>query len=110
DAYASRVRNVDTNGKISTIVGNGQCDFSGDGRLAKSAKVCQPYGVAVDKSGNVYVADTYNNRVRFIDTNGIISTIAGNGTATFSGDGGPSVNAAVNAPSNVTVDAAGNIY
>jgi sugar lactone lactonase YvrE len=110
DAYASRVRKIDTTGTISTIVGNGICNFAGDGGPAKSAMVCQPYGVAVDNAGNVYVADTYNYRIRKINSSGIISTIAGNGTATFSGDGGPSVNAAVNAPSGLTVDAAGNIY
>jgi sugar lactone lactonase YvrE len=110
DAYSSRVRKIDITGTISTIVGNGICNFSGDGGPATSAMVCQPYGVAVDNAGNVYIADTYNYRIRKINSSGIISTIAGNGTATFSGDGGPSVSAAVNAPSGVTVDAAGNIY
>ena len=110
DAYTSRVRKIDTTGVISTVVGNGICNFSGDGGPAASAQVCQPYGVAVDNVGNVYIADTYNYRIRKINSSGIISTIAGNGTATFSGDGGLSVNAAVNAPSGVTVDSAGNLY
>ena len=86
DAYASRVRKIDTTGTISTIVGNGICNFAGDGGPAKNAMVCQPYGVAVDNAGNVYVADTYNYRIRKINSSGIISTIAGNGTATQTRD------------------------
>ena len=110
NAYSSRIRKVDTNGLISTIVGNGSCNFGGDEGPATSATICQPYGVAVDNSGNVFIADTYNHRIRKVNSSGIISTIVGNGTPSFSGDGGQSVNATVNSPTGVAVDATGNIF
>jgi hypothetical protein len=64
EAYGSRVRKIDTTGTISTIVGNGNCGSGGDGGPAVNATVCQLYGIAVDATGNVYIADTYNHRVR----------------------------------------------
>lgn len=108
DTNNQRIRRV-VGGTITTIAGNGQQGFSGDGGPATSASFSAPQGVAVDGAGNVYVADYSNNRIRKI-TNGVISTIAGNGNAGFSGDGGPALNAALNAPCSVNVDAAGNLY
>ena len=108
DTNNQRIRRV-TGGTIATIAGNGQQGFSGDGGPATSASFSAPQAVAVDGAGNVYIADYSNNRIRKI-TNGVISTIAGNGKAGFSGDGGPALNASLNGPWNVTADAAGNLY
>ena len=100
---------------INTIAGSGGTataggGFSGDGGPAIAAKLNAPQGVAVDASGNVYIADYMNNRVRKVDTNGIIRTIAGTGVAGYNGDGGPATLAELNLPMCVVVDAAGNIY
>lgn len=95
---------------INTITGDGTAAYSGDGGLATTAKINNPYGVAVDGIGNVYIADYGNNRIRKIDTFGIIRTIAGNGTASFTGDGGPATAATINAPRGIAVDGAGNVY
>jgi gliding motility-associated-like protein len=96
---------------ITTVAGGGGAGFSGDGGPATSAQFSNPISVAVDASGNMYVADYFNHRLRKIDgVTGIISTIAGNGTAGFSGDGGLAVTAQINNPSDIIVDAAGNIY
>ncbi len=101
--------NVSTNGIISTVVG-GSLGFSGDGGIATNAQVNKPYGVAVDTTGNMFIADTFNHRVRKVDTNGFISTVAGNGTAAFSGDGGAATNASLNQPYAVTSDNFGNLF
>jgi BACON domain-containing protein/NHL repeat-containing protein len=100
---------------ISTFAGAGPGGilaggFSGDGGAATKAKLDFPHGVAADRNGNVYIADTLNNRIRKVDASGIISTVAGNGKQGFSGDGGPASNAALNSPYRITVDAAGNLY
>lgn len=95
---------------ITTIAGNGIAGFAGDGGAATSAKINQPWGVAVDASGNTYIADYANHRVRKVSSSGIITTIAGTGVAGFSGDGGPASSAQINMPYDVTVDAAGNVY
>jgi Bacterial Ig-like domain (group 3)/NHL repeat len=103
-------------GIISTVVGNGNSTFSGDGGLAKLATVNQPNGVTIDGAGNLYIADTGNDRVRMISAaTGIITTVAGNGSAGNSnanqvGDGGAATSANLNQPYGVTVDAAGNVY
>ena len=97
-------------GKISTIAGNGILGFSGDGSTATSAQLNIPHGLAVDSSGNVYVADWGNNRVRKITSTGTISTAAGNGVLSYSGDGGTATQAQFSNPSAVAVDPAGNIY
>src|ERR1019366_551365 len=91
DAFASNVRKVDTNGVISTVAGDqGQGGFAGDGGPATSALLANPTGVAIDRSGNIYIADRANNRIRMvIASTGIITTIAGSNTTGFSGDGGP---------------------
>jgi hypothetical protein len=97
-------------GLITTIAGNGTTGFSGDGGLATNAQLNLPSGVAVDSGGNVYVSDTYNFRVRKIDSSGIISTIAGTGLAAYSCDGVPSRSAALVYPTGLKVDTAGNLF
>jgi len=105
-----RVRRIDTSGTITTIAGNGQYRFSGDGGPAGSANLNQPVGLGFDVSGNLLVADLSNSRIRMIRTDNSIQTVAGNGTFGFSGDGGPAVNAALNLPQGVAADQAGNFY
>jgi len=110
DTANNRVRKVTVAGVISTVAGNGTSGFSGDGGPATSAQLNLPSGVVVDVADNLYIADTINNRVRKVTVAGVISTVAGNGTAGFSGDGGPATSAQLNAPNGVAVDAAGNLY
>ncbi len=106
----NRIRKVGTNGNISTIAGTGVSGYSGDGGTATSALLNGPQSVVVDGSGNVFIADTGNNRVRKIGSTGVITTVAGNGIAGFSGDGSPAINAQVGNPSALAVDNVGNIY
>ncbi len=96
---------------IYTIAGNGTANYNGDGIQATAAEVNQPSGVAIDKNGNVFIADNVNNRIRKIDAaTGIITTVAGNGTQAYSGDGGQATAAELAQPWNVALDAVGNIY
>jgi hypothetical protein len=98
-------------GIINTVAGNGTSSFSGDGGAATSAEMYYPQGVAVDGAGNFYIADKNNNRIRKVTaSSGIIVTVAGNGTAGSSGDGGPAISAELDTPYGVAVDSAGNIY
>jgi sugar lactone lactonase YvrE len=106
----SVVRKVDTNGIITTVAGNGTAGYSGDGGPATSANLNEPYAVAVDLAGNLYIADTLNERIRKVDTNGIITTVAGNGSYGYSGDGGPATSAPLGFADGVAVDSAGNLY
>jgi len=94
---------------LATIAGNTTGGFSGDGAAATAAELYAPIGVTVDGSGNIYIADEYNSRIREV-TSGVINTIAGNGTAGYAGDGGPAVAAEINYPWAVTLDGSGNIY
>src|SRR5688572_7063130 len=110
DSTNHRIRRISANGTITTVAGNGVQGFSGDGGPATSASFRFPIGVAVDAFRNIYVADGDNNRVRRINPAGIITTVAGDGIGRFSGDGGPAVNASINVPSDVVVDASGNLY
>ena len=118
DALNNRVRKVNKAGVITTVAGNGFPIFSGDGGPATSAGIAfigtaVHQGVAVDKAGNLYITDSADNRIRKVNTSGIISTVAGKGTlgvSGFSGDGGPAVSAQLSAPSGVAVDGAGNLY
>ena len=105
---SSRIRRVSPQGIITTVAGSSQ-GFSGDGGPATSAKLWEPQGVAVDTSGNVYIADTRNQRIRKVNSSGIINTIAGVGAQSY-GDGGPATSAALNHPQGVVVDGAGNFY
>jgi len=98
-----------SNGVIAAVAGNGKQGFSGDGGPATAAELSLPENVAVDSAGNVYIADTFNNRVRKV-ANGVITTVAGNGTSGFSGDDGPAASAQLNTPYGVAVDSAGNLY
>lgn len=106
----ARIRKVSASGTISTFAGTGTSGYSGDGAAATSAKLNNPVGVAVDGSGNVYIADFGNSVIRKVNTSGVISTVAGTGTAGFSGDGGAATSAKLNSPVHVTIDASGNMY
>ncbi len=110
DMGNNRIRKV-TGGTITTIAGTGAAGFIGDGGSAATAKVNAPMGVKVDGSGNIYIADANNNRIRKISTSGIISTVAGNGIAGYSGgDGGLATAAEVNHPTSVGIGANGKVY
>jgi len=100
---------VDTNGIISTFAGTGSAGYSGDGGAATSAKLYKPQGVGTDAAGNVYIVDTYNYRIRKVDTNGIITTVAGKGQGD-TGDGGAATNARLNNPWGMAFDASGAMY
>lgn len=95
---------------ITTVAGNGVASYSGDGGSATQATINGAPYVATDLSGNLYIADQNNNRVRRVDANGIITTVAGTGAQGFSGDGGPAAQASLNYPTGVCTDAAGNLY
>jgi hypothetical protein len=112
DADNDRVRMVDSSIRIiTTVAGTWWAGYNGDGFPAKWARLYYPRGVHVDGSRNVYIADTYNHRIRKVDGDtGIITTVAGNGSKGFSGDGGPATNAKLRYPYNVFVDTAGNIF
>ncbi|WP_338930531.1 NHL repeat-containing protein [Streptomyces netropsis] len=110
DDYNHRVRKVGPDGIITTVAGNGADGFGGDGGPATDASLHFPHAVAFDGGGNLYIADRYNYRVRKVGPDGIITTVAGNGTIGFSGDGGPAVTAALNLPQCVVVDGIGNLY
>jgi sugar lactone lactonase YvrE len=110
DSNNNRIRRVTADGTISTVAGNGTAGFSGDGGPATNASLHQPQRVAADTNGNLYVADWWNHRIRRVDPNGTISTVAGNGTSGYSGDGGSATSASLQYPMGVAVDAAGNLY
>ncbi len=108
DPSGGRVRKV-SGGAIVTVAGNGTQSFSGDNGLAIYAQLSGGAGVAVDAAGNLYIADSENNRIRKVSS-GVIATVAGNGTAGFSGDNGPAAFAELSRPEGVAVDTAGNLY
>jgi uncharacterized protein (TIGR03437 family) len=110
DSGNSRIRKIWANGRITTIAGNGTYGYSGDGGPAAAAQLSYPGGIAVDRSGNLYIADYDNHRIRMVSPAGAITTIAGNGAPGYSGDGGPAANAQLHYPNGVAVDAANNIY
>ncbi|MCZ6750920.1 MAG: hypothetical protein O7E51_03730 [Acidobacteria bacterium] len=110
DSDNDRVRKVSPDGIITTVAGNGNSAFSGDGGPATSASLSSPAGVAVDAAGNLYIADFANDRARKVSLDGIISTVAGNGLFKFAGDGGPATSASLHNPSSVAADTAGNVY
>jgi uncharacterized protein (TIGR03437 family) len=130
DEANSLIRKLAPNGILTTVAGNtsqpGSCSYSGDGGPALGAGLCYPFDAVTDALGNLYIADTLNNVIRKVDTNGIITTVAGNGvgagelpgsytgpgsgTGAYSGDGGPATKASLNYPVSVAVDAAGDLY
>jgi sugar lactone lactonase YvrE len=110
DSFNYRIRRVGTNGIITTVAGNGTNAYSGDDGIATNASLDLPYGVAVDGSGNLFIADSSNNRIREVNTDGIITTVAGNGTGAFSGDGGAATAASLFEPDGVAVDGSGNLF
>ena len=111
DTFNHRVRRIDQKtGMITTVAGSGSAGFSGDGGPATKAQLNEPYGIVFDASGNLFVADRLNRRVRRVDgRTGIITTIAGNGTKSFSGDGGPAIAAGLVEPNGVALDRGGQI-
>jgi trimeric autotransporter adhesin len=110
DSGNNRIRKVTPDGVISTIAGDGIPDFGGDGGKAIFARLSRPTGVAIDTAGNLFIADHNNNRIREIKPDGTISTVAGNGTSGFSGDGGQAISAQLNYPTGVAVDSVGNLF
>ena len=113
DEFNQRIRKVDNKGIITTIAGSGSPDqgaFSGDGAVALNARLNRPADVVVDSLGNLYIADTQNHRIRKVDNKGIITTIAGTGTANYSGDGGPATLATLNTPSGLTIDGKNHLF
>jgi sugar lactone lactonase YvrE len=101
---------LDDNGVVTRIAGNARAGYSGDDGPATDAQLNSPAGVAVDDTGNVFIADSANHRIRKVLPDGIIVTVAGNGTEGFSGDGGPATSARVSSPTGVAVDGAGNLF
>jgi sugar lactone lactonase YvrE len=112
DTFHYRIDKVAPDGTVSPYAGSGSSSygFSGDGGPALSAKITEPWGIALDAAGNLYIADTWNNRIRKVTPGGIISTIAGTANAGFSGDGGPAISAQLNMPTALAVDAQNNLF
>jgi RHS repeat-associated protein len=105
-----RIRRVASDGIITTVAGNGICSYSGDVGPATQASLCYPSGVAVSADGSVYIADSGNHRIRRVAQDGIITTVAGNGTQGYSGDGGPATQAGLYGSYGVDVGADGSLY
>ncbi|WP_331743400.1 hypothetical protein [Kitasatospora sp. NBC_01300] len=105
-----RISKVDAKGVVTTIAGNGQAGFAGDGGPATAARINSPIGVAVDGGGNVYIAEYAGHRVRKVAPDGVITTVAGDGIAGYAGDGGPATAARLYSPGGVVLDRTGNLY
>jgi sugar lactone lactonase YvrE len=110
DRSNDRIRKIDTKGNISTVAGSGNSGYRGDAGPATQANLDKPFGVAVDKNGNLYIADRGNNRVRKVNTDGIITTLAGDSSFFFMGDNGPAYRASVAGPTGMVVDDDGTVY
>jgi sugar lactone lactonase YvrE len=110
DSGNSRIRKIDSGGKISTIAGTGSDGFSGDSGLATAAQLNSPRGLAIDAGGNLYIADGFNFRIRMINAQGKITTIAGMGAFGQSGDGGPATSATIGLVQGLALDKVGNLY
>ena len=108
DTGNHRIRKV-SGGVITTVAGDGNTDFSGDNGPAVEARLAFPFGIAVGIDGNLYIADSGHNRVRKV-SNGVITTVAGNGALGVAGDNGPAIDAQLDGPEGIAVDAAGNLY
>jgi uncharacterized protein (TIGR03437 family) len=109
DETNNRIRKVTLAGTISTVAGTGTAGFNGDGQ-ATSSELFQPAGIAVDSGGNLFIADNGNNRIRKLTPAGAISTVAGDGTPGYKGDGLLATSAELNQPSGVAVDSNNNLY
>ncbi len=110
DPADHRVRKINASGVITTVAGTGQAGFSGDGGPAAQAQLNQPYGLAVDPAGNLYIADFGNGRVRVVGVDGVIRTVAGGGAADPSAGGGQAASARLLGPRNLALDRSGNLY
>ena len=110
DTFNYRVRRIGPDGKIETVAGTGTSGYSGDGGPAIEAQISSVLGLAVDGKGDLLIADTNNHRIRKVTPDGMISTVAGNGSSGFSGDGGKATEARLYYPYGVTADADGNLY
>jgi len=110
DSQNGSIRRVDTNGIISTVAGIGLSGFSGDEGPATNAMIGYCSSIALDHSGALFIADTWNQRIRMVDTNGIIHTVAGGGPVPFPSDGTLATNVILASPEGVTVDDRGNLY
>ncbi len=111
DLHNERIREVLSSGEIITVAGNGVAGFSGDHGQATAAALNNPAGIAVDTAGDLFIADTGNNRIREVNlSSGVIATVAGNGTSGFSGDSGPATAAKLASPMGVAVDASGDVF
>jgi DNA-binding CsgD family transcriptional regulator/sugar lactone lactonase YvrE len=110
DTVNNRIRRITTDGVITTVAGSGQFGYSGDGGPAVKAELALPRGLAVDRGGVLYIADSDNHRVRRVDAAGVIATVMGNGQAGTSGDGGPGPAASLNLPDGVALDRDGRLY
>lgn len=109
DTQNSRVRRFTVGGNITLFAGNGTAGYAGDGGLATAARINKPNSVMIDSSGNVYISDTLNHRIRKVASGtNIITTVAGNGTAGFSGDGGAATSARINTPKGIVLDPSGS--
>ena len=110
DYANNRIRKVNTSGIMSTVAGNGSTIYAGDGSGALATGISGTAGIAVDGAGNIYYSDYGNSAIRKISTSGIVTTVTGNGTTGFSGDGGPATSAVINVAWGLAFDGAGNLY
>lgn len=110
DSNSNVIRRIDTDGVITTVAGNGAYGLSPDGTRAVKASLAFPYGVAVGPDGKIYFSDGHNHRVRTIEPNGTIATVAGTGEQGLSGDGGPARKADLTHPRGLAFDEEGNLY
>jgi len=110
DFNNDRIRKINASGIITTIAGTGMQGYNGDGIIATTAQLFMPNGVAVDNTGNIYIADYNNSRIRKVNSAGIITTIAGTGTRGYNGDNISADSAEINWPLGITIDGSGNVY